>query len=116
MLGCWKPLENKFIDKFVWQAICLNIFKILKNNKPSLKREIIKQLKDAISRLSLTTYKDAVDEFYVPELGALYLHNLIHIWILDGFHDYNSVWNFCGHVIENDKIYNAANSTLKNDK
>ena len=23
---------------------------------------------------------------------------------------------FCGHVIENDKIYNAAISTLKNDK
>ena len=40
----------------------------------------------------------------------------MHIWILDGFHDYNSVWNFCGHVILNDKIYNAANSTLKNDK
>ena len=71
---------------------------------------------DFISRLSLTTYIDTVDEFYVQELGALYLHHLIHIWILDGFHDYNSVWNFCWHVMEKDKIWNAENFTLKNDK
>ena len=47
---------------------------------------------------------DAVDECYVPELGALYLNHLILIWILDGFHDYNIVWNFCGNVMEKDKI------------
>ena len=34
-----------------------------------------KQLKDAISRPSLTTYRDVFEELYAPELGALYLHH-----------------------------------------
>ena len=43
-----------------------------------------------------TTYIDAFDEFYVPELGALYLHHEIHIWKLDGFNDYIEFEIFVG--------------------
>ena len=72
-----------------------------------------KILKDAISWLSLTPHKDAVDEFCVPKLRVTYLHHYlintyICIWIQDSFYHYHSVWNICRdicrHVMEKDKM------------